>query len=797
VHRLARLRPGRVAAIAAAITAVWAAPAAADTTVSLTFDDGNANQLAAQHILADHGMEATFYVITGRVGNPGYFTWDDIASLNGDGNEIGGHTTNHQSLTSLPTDQARAAVCDARQALLARGYPQDSFAYPRGDNNAATEALVDECGYSSGRDVTPISTWDAQGERETIPPANPMALRTPGSVDVNDTLPEIKDWIMDAERVDQTEGDVWIPLVFHHICDPAVTNCADPNGVDGQYMTPSDFDALLDWLQARAGSGTHVNTVGDVMGPGDSPTPADTTVSLTFDDGNANQMAAIPVLEDHGMEGTFYIIPSRIGRPTTYMSWAQVQSIYDAGNEIGGHTMNHAHLTQISEDAARAEICDGRQALLARGYPQASFAYPFGEHDDVTEGLVEECGYLSGRGVAGLQRDPGEADAESIPPADPWVVRTRGSVDVTDTLPEIKDWIMDAEAVAQDSGEPAWIPLVFHHICDPLVTNCADPSGVDNAYITPADFDALLDWLQARAASGTQVETIGEVIRPGTGPPADIIAPTSSIQCDGSACQSGFYNHSVSASLSATDTGGSGVKNIRYTTDGSTPTSSSPIYSGPVNVSATTTIKWRAEDNGGNVEAVRSQTISVDTVRPTSTIRCNGATCSSFYNQTVSVTLSATDAGGSGLKNIRYTTNGSTPTGSSPIYTGPMSVSSTATIRWRAEDNAGNVEAVRSQTISIDKVKPSSVIRCDGGTCSSGTYRRIVSATLSGSDTGGSGLKNIRYTTNGSNPTSSSPVYSASIRVCSTRTIKWRAEDNAGNVESIKSQTIRLDRNRC
>jgi hypothetical protein len=258
-----------------------------------------------------------------------------------------------------------------------------------------------------------------------------------------------------------------------------------------------------------------------------APAAADTTVSLTFDDGNANQMLALPILDDHDMDGTFYIIPGRVGN-ANYVTWSQVDQIYDDGNEIGGHTMNHAHLTQISEDAARDEICDGRQALLDRGYPDISFAYPFGEHDDTTEGLVEECGYLSGRGVAGLQRDPGEPDAESIPPRDRWVIRTRGSVDVEDTLPEIKDWIMDAEAVDDGNGSAdAWIPLVFHHLCDPNVTDC-EGGPAEDQYITPSDFDALLDWLQARESAGTNVRTIGDVMAPPSPPPPGGGAPGGS-----------------------------------------------------------------------------------------------------------------------------------------------------------------------------------------------------------------------------------------------------------------------------
>jgi hypothetical protein len=265
-----------------ALTLGWAlttgvSTAAADTTVSLTFDDGWADQLPAQAMLAEHDMDATFYIITDRVGTPNYFTWGQIGSLYADGNEIGGHTTNHQRLTLLPPDQARAAVCDARQALLAQGYPQFSFAFPRGDNNAVTEGLVQECGYASGRDVTPTAEWGI-AVAETIPPLNRWAIRTPGTIDSGDTLPEIQNWITDAEALGGT-SNVWVPLVFHHICDPILTDCLNSPAED-QYITPSDLDALLDWLQARESLGTNVETVAQVIARSTDPPASQASLEL-------------------------------------------------------------------------------------------------------------------------------------------------------------------------------------------------------------------------------------------------------------------------------------------------------------------------------------------------------------------------------------------------------------------------------------------------------------------------------------------------------------------------------------
>ena len=178
----------------------------------------------------------------------------------------------------------------------------------------------------------------------------------------------------------------------------------------------------------------------------------------------------------------------------------------------------------------------------------------------------------------------------------------------------------------------------------------------------------------------------------------DTTAPTSSIVCNGAPCSTGWYSTSVQATLSATDTGGSGLDVIRYTTDGSTPTAASTPYTAPFAVSQTTTVKYRAWDNAGNVEATNSQLISFDSTAPTSSITCNGAACSSgLYAGSVSVALSASDGGGSGVAQLRYTTDGSDPTTSSASYTGPFSVSQTTTVKYRAWDNAGNL---RRRTLS-------------------------------------------------------------------------------------------------
>jgi hypothetical protein len=369
--------------------------------------------------------------------------------------------------------------------------------------------------------------------------------------------------------------------------------------------------------------------------------------------------------------------------------------------------------------------------------------------------------------------------ATSTSPSNPYEIPTPCCINYaqfgqsTPTAAALVSYVQHAE-----SGGGGWVIFFFHRICD----NCNGDSPAPS--MSPSEFNAFLDWLQA-ASSGAQVETVTQVIS------GDTQAPVSSIACGGTACSSTPYGGPVTVTLSAADSG-SGVAAIHYTTDGTDPTVASPTYSGPFSVSGTTNVRYRAWDEAGNVEAANSQQIQVDTTAPSSSISCGGSSCSSgWYNGSVVVTLSATDDS-SGVSVIRYTTDGSDPTASSTAYTAPFTVSTTTTVKYRASDNAGNVEATKSQLIQIDTTAPTSTIKCNGATCSTGWYQASVTVALAATDTQ-SGVAAIRYTTDGSNPTASSTAYTAAFTVPATTTVKYRAWDSAGNVEATKSQLIQID----
>src|SRR5947208_11251312 len=69
------------------------------------------------------------------------------------------------------------------------------------------------------------------------------------------------------------------------------------------------------------------------------PDGCEGAVSLTFDDGMTSQLqVAIPMLDEHGLTGSFYLNPRGDNWQERLQPWRDVAR---AGHEIGNHTMAH------------------------------------------------------------------------------------------------------------------------------------------------------------------------------------------------------------------------------------------------------------------------------------------------------------------------------------------------------------------------------------------------------------------------------------------------------------------------
>jgi hypothetical protein len=134
---------------------------------------------------------------------------------------------------------------------------------------------------------------------------------------------------------------------------------------------------------------------------------------------------------------------------------------------------------------------------------------------------------------------------------------------------------------------------------------------------------------------------------------------------------------------------------------------------------------------------------------------------------------------------IYYTTNGAAPTTSSTRYAGPITVSSTETLKAMAVTSGKTDSAVASAAYTITSLR--SVATPDFSPAA-GTYTSAQSVTISDATADAT----IYYTTNGTAPTTSSTRYTGAITVSSTETLKaiGVASDDTNSALASAAYTI-------
>jgi len=215
-----------------------------ETIVSLTFDDGDADNFPSAAVLRQYGLSATWYIPSGLVGKPGYMTWDQLGLLQADGHEIGGHSVDHSNIDGLDAQALRHQVCDDRAALRGRGFEPLSFAYPFGGYDPAAAQMVRECGYVSGRSIG--------AGREQIPPLDAFKLRAYPYIVSDTSFSKLQRYVSGMRE----EGGGWLILIFHHVCDAC----------DYYAVRPDVLHRFIPWLAEQQAQGrVKVRTVGEIM----------------------------------------------------------------------------------------------------------------------------------------------------------------------------------------------------------------------------------------------------------------------------------------------------------------------------------------------------------------------------------------------------------------------------------------------------------------------------------------------------------------------------------------------------
>jgi hypothetical protein len=248
--------------------------------------------------------------------------------------------------------------------------------------------------------------------------------------------------------------------------------------------------------------------------------------------------------------------------------------------------------------------------------------------------------------------------------------------------------------------------------------------------------------------------------------------------------------------LTATDTGGSGVDKTYYSLDGTTPTL---VYSGPITISndGIYTMKYYSQDKAGNAEIIKTapQQVKIDKTAPTGSILINGGAVATKTTP-VTLTLSAQDntsGMGSGAQ-MQFSSDGITwltREAYATTRTWTLSGTGAKTIYVKFKDVSGRWSDVYSATIILDTTLPSTTISSIDGLW----HISPVTVTLTATDTNGSGVDKTYYSLDGTTPTL---VYSGPITISNDGiyTMKYYSQDKAGNKEAIKTalQQVKIDK---
>ena len=158
----------------------------------------------------------------------------------------------------------------------------------------------------------------------------------------------------------------------------------------------------------------------------------------------------------------------------------------------------------------------------------------------------------------------------------------------------------------------------------------------------------------------------------------------------------GAYGPAQSVTISTTTGGAS----IRYTTNGTTPSSTvGTVYSSPVSISATSTLEAIAYETGLTNSTVITGVYTINGACATPTFNPAAGT----FTTSTSVTISTTTGGAT----IRYTTNGTTPSSTvGTVYSSAVSITATSTLQAIAYETGYSNSSVASGVYTIQCATP-------------------------------------------------------------------------------------------
>jgi peptidoglycan/xylan/chitin deacetylase (PgdA/CDA1 family) len=183
-------------------------------------------------------------------------------------------------------------------------------------------------------------------------------------------------------------NDVIPVLVYHSVAEDP------PPGERRWTVTPDQFSAHLDAIHASGRRPISISLLAHALrGRSALERPV---VAITFDDGYADNLAAVAQLGARGWFGTVYVTTGAVDTPGHLTGDEVAVLAADPLVEVGAHTVGHPYLDELSEDDLHEEITESKAQLEAMtGSPARTFAYPYGAYDRRVRDAVAAAGFDS------------------------------------------------------------------------------------------------------------------------------------------------------------------------------------------------------------------------------------------------------------------------------------------------------------------------------------------------------------------------------------------------------------------
>ena len=183
-----------------------------------------------------------------------------------------------------------------------------------------------------------------------------------------------------------------VPILMYHYISVPPEN-ADKYRLDLS-VAPDDFRDQMRYLAENGYTSIDLYDLSRAIT--DKQELPEKPVIITLDDGYLdNYDNAFPILQEYGLEATFFVATDFIDREYPgYMTWEMVKEMADAGMSIEPHSKTHPDLTGKDRDYVIYQMLGSAETIEAHidARPRY-FAYPSGRYEEETMQIAEELDF--------------------------------------------------------------------------------------------------------------------------------------------------------------------------------------------------------------------------------------------------------------------------------------------------------------------------------------------------------------------------------------------------------------------